>query len=111
MNTNEEIEKMINNLLTNPPLKLINEKVIKVIDLNKGYPDYPLMPPTNGILILTDKNTRVLSRPSGTEPKVKFYLENYTEANANNIGIKRKKQMSKLEKVSKEIYDFAMRKN
>ncbi len=33
------------------------------------------LPPTSGILIRYEDRTRLIVRPSGTEPKVKFYLE------------------------------------
>ena len=33
------------------------------------------LPPTEGLRLLTADGTRVIVRPSGTEPKVKCYLE------------------------------------
>ncbi|MBT8239866.1 MAG: phospho-sugar mutase, partial [Acidimicrobiia bacterium] len=33
------------------------------------------LPPTEGVLIRYDDQSRLIVRPSGTEPKVKFYLE------------------------------------
>jgi phosphomannomutase len=33
------------------------------------------LPPTDGLLLLAEDGTRVIVRPSGTEPKVKCYME------------------------------------
>jgi phosphomannomutase len=33
------------------------------------------LPPTDGVRLLTADDSRVIVRPSGTEPKVKCYLE------------------------------------
>lgn len=33
------------------------------------------LPPTDGIVLLAQDETRVIVRPSGTEPKLKCYLE------------------------------------
>ena len=33
------------------------------------------LPPTNGVRFFLDKRIRVIIRPSGTEPKIKCYLE------------------------------------
>jgi phosphomannomutase len=41
-------------------------------DLATGSAD---LPPTDGLLYLTRDGSRVIIRPSGTEPKLKCYLE------------------------------------
>ncbi|WP_407318576.1 phospho-sugar mutase [Isoptericola halotolerans] len=55
-----------------PPASLGGSPVATVADLSDGYHG---LPPTDGMLLLADDDTRVIVRPSGTEPKVKCYLE------------------------------------
>ena len=68
-------------LRANPPAQLAGSKVTQVTDMNDGLDMVDAkgesyhIPPTDGILILTEANDRVIARPSGTEPKLKCYLE------------------------------------
>ncbi|WP_116113582.1 phospho-sugar mutase [Austwickia chelonae] len=55
-----------------PPAELAGSPVVRVADLAEGYDG---LPPTDGLLFLTEANDRVIVRPSGTEPKLKCYLE------------------------------------
>lgn len=59
-------------LRENPPATLAGSPVAEVHDLSAGYQG---LPPTDGILLLSETNSRVIVRPSGTEPKLKCYLE------------------------------------
>jgi len=54
------------------PTELAGSEVVSVIDLNEGYGGFP---PTDGLMLFTAANDRVIIRPSGTEPKLKCYLE------------------------------------
>ena len=55
-----------------PPTQLDTSPVVEVVDLSAGVDG---LPPTDGLRLLTEDGTRVVVRPSGTEPKVKCYLE------------------------------------
>lgn len=66
------IPKTMAKLRANPPKELAGSKVVELADLSDGYQG---LPPTDGILIRTQNDNRVIVRPSGTEPKVKCYLE------------------------------------
>ena len=57
-------------LRTQPPATLIGQPV-QVIDLADGTDE---LPPTDGVL-LAGEHVTVVVRPSGTEPKLKCYLE------------------------------------
>ena len=59
-------------LRANPPTQLGGSPVTEVIDMTLGYGD---LAPTNGIVVLTQTGDRAIVRPSGTEPKLKCYLE------------------------------------
>ncbi|MFE7630147.1 phospho-sugar mutase [Kocuria sp. NPDC057446] len=55
-----------------PPATLGGSDVVEVADLAAGGTG---LPPTDGLRLLTADGTRVIVRPSGTEPKLKCYLE------------------------------------
>ena len=59
-------------LRAQPPSELAGSPVVEVSDLSEGYQG---LPPTDGVLVLTRDGDRVIARPSGTEPKLKCYLE------------------------------------
>ncbi|RKQ33637.1 phospho-sugar mutase [Kocuria tytonis] len=59
-------------LRENPPAELAGSPVVEFVDLAEGGPE---MLPTEGILMRTEADDRVIVRPSGTEPKLKCYLE------------------------------------
>lgn len=68
----EEIyEKMIN-LRKTPPKKIAGEKVSKVIDYLESQKTG--LPKSNVLQFITNKGTKVTVRPSGTEPKIKYYF-------------------------------------
>lgn len=63
-------------LRAQPPAALGGSAVIEVVDLAAGTDaERDGLPPTDGLRLLTADGTRVVVRPSGTEPKVKAYLE------------------------------------
>jgi phosphomannomutase len=66
------LDAMMNRLRVNPPESFGSSTVETFVDLAAGSGD---LPPTDGLLYLTRDQTRVIIRPSGTEPKLKCYLE------------------------------------
>lgn len=66
------IEEAMTRLRQNPPTTLAGSPITEVHDLSTGYES---LPATDGILLLSEANSRVIVRPSGTEPKLKCYLE------------------------------------
>ncbi len=80
----EEIEAMMKNFRENPIKEIAGSKVIlikdfvtlKATDLNLNETYTLEMPTTSNVLqYFTQDNTKVSIRPSGTEPKIKFYIE------------------------------------
>ncbi len=67
-----EIAAAMARLRANPPAELGGLAVERVDDLSTGSPD---LPPTEGLRYLLADGARVVVRPSGTEPKLKCYLE------------------------------------
>ncbi len=68
----DRIGETMTHLRAAPPRTLAGAGVSEVVDLSAGLDG---LPPTDGVRILTADGTRVIVRPSGTEPKVKCYLE------------------------------------
>ncbi|WP_413450828.1 phospho-sugar mutase [Georgenia phoenicis] len=54
------------------PQTLAGSPVVRTIDLSAGEDG---LPPTDGLVYLTARGDRAIVRPSGTEPKLKCYLE------------------------------------
>ncbi len=80
----DEIVAMMKNFRANPPKSLGGGKIILVkdyADLNKtdmqtGTVEKMDMPVTSNVLqYFTEDGTKISIRPSGTEPKIKFYIE------------------------------------
>ncbi|MBR4381118.1 MAG: phospho-sugar mutase [Bacteroidaceae bacterium] len=79
----EEIQQMMKNLRENSPKELAGSKVKLVKDYKtlkqtdgEGNVSDMDMPDTSNVLqFYTEDNTKVSVRPSGTEPKIKFYME------------------------------------
>lgn len=66
------IAAAMDRLRTVPPTALGGLAVERVEDLSEGSPE---LPPTDGLRYTLAHGARVIVRPSGTEPKVKCYLE------------------------------------
>ena len=67
-----EIPVLMAKLLAAPPASLAGSNVVATDDLNLGFQG---LLPTNGLHLATATGARVIIRPSGTEPKLKAYLE------------------------------------
>ncbi len=91
-------------LRTSPPRTLAGAGVAEVLDLADGVDG---LPPTDGIVLLGADDTRVVVRPSGTEPKVKCYLEVVEpvapDASAIDIGKLRVAAHKKLDRIKADL--------
>jgi len=67
-----QIPALMERLLASPPALLAGSPVIATDDMNEGFAG---LLPTNGLHLAAESGARVIIRPSGTEPKVKAYLE------------------------------------
>ena len=72
----ETMKNMMAGLRSNPPATLGGEKVIKVRDLMND----PDLPKSNVLQFYLESGTIVSARPSGTEPKIKFYINSMIPA-------------------------------
>lgn len=80
----EEIQAMMKNFRANPPKQLAGSPVVIVkdyadlnmTDLRTGKVEKMDFPTTSNVLqYFTEDGSKVSVRPSGTEPKIKFYME------------------------------------
>ena len=80
----EEIIQMMKNFRTNPPKEIAGSKVsvikdyetLKMVNITTGEVSDLDFPCTSNVLqYFTEDGTKISVRPSGTEPKIKFYIE------------------------------------
>lgn len=77
-----EIKQMMIDLREHPIKELAGEKVVRIEDyatgtardLESGKEEKMDIPASNVLIYYTDKGTKMAARPSGTEPKIKFYF-------------------------------------
>ena len=82
----EEIKQMLKDFKENPVEKVQGSKVIWIEDYNTSIAKNVVtgeeksidLPKSNVLIYETEDGTRVAARPSGTEPKVKFYISTNT---------------------------------
>ena len=78
----EEIQQMMKDYRENPPKEIDGERVVCIkdyklhesTDLVSGKKERIDLPGSNVLQFFTDKGNKVTVRPSGTEPKIKFYF-------------------------------------
>jgi len=88
----EEIQQMMKDFRSNPPETINQSKVTEVIDYlsdaslqrvnakNKGIK----IPKSDVLQLITEDGSKISIRPSGTEPKIKFYFG--VKEKLNDIG-------------------------
>jgi phosphomannomutase len=74
---------VLDKLRTNPPSEIAGYKVTQIDDLSKPKNE---LPPTDGLRIWLG-DIRIIVRPSGTEPKMKCYIEVISESEAEAVAI------------------------
>lgn len=66
------ITQLMANYRNNAPTEIHGERVVEIRDFNNG--SQPNFPKSNVLQFITEKGSRITVRPSGTEPKIKFYV-------------------------------------
>jgi phosphoglucomutase len=82
MNGQQEIAQMMEQFRNNPPKVLAGSKVIGLLDYQKqsktdlqtGQNSGISLPKSNVLQFITEDGSKISARPSGTEPKIKFYF-------------------------------------
>lgn len=112
MNGAAEINKMMAEHRANPPRVIGNIKVEKfydyeaqkLTDVKTEATEKLNLPKSNVLQFLLEDGSKISARPSGTEPKIKFYLS--VNTNLNNIEDFKKVEKeldAKLSKLSREM--------
>lgn len=108
----DEIQQMMVNFRNNPPKDLGGSKIIlckdfktlEACDVNGKVTKLDMPEPSNVLQWFCDDNTKVSVRPSGTEPKIKFYIEvKDTLTDASQYEALSKKAMQKVEAIEKSL--------
>ena len=88
----KKISEKINSLRDNPPNRLADDPIIKIYDYRESLLNDKLnncssilnFPKSNLLIFESSNGTRVAVRPSGTEPKIKFYFSVNANLDAKN---------------------------
>lgn len=86
-NGQQEIAEMMESFRQNPPKQLGGSKVKELLDyeksvktnLDSGKTENITLPKSNVLQFITEDGSKISARPSGTEPKIKFYFSVKTE--------------------------------
>ena len=101
----EQIQNLMNQFRTNPPLEMNGSAVEKIYDVKNASIHYPKTQKTE-VLDLDKSNvmqfyladgSKISARPSGTEPKIKYYFS--VNTSLSNTGDYRKIEKVLLEKL------------
>lgn len=81
-NGQQEIADMMEGFRADPPKELAGSKVVQLLDYEKGIKTHLAtgdtktitLPKSNVLQFITSDGSKISARPSGTEPKIKFYF-------------------------------------
>ena len=108
----DEIQQMMVNFRNNPPKDLGGSKIVlckdfktlEACDVNGKVTKLDMPEPSNVLQWFCDDDTKVSVRPSGTEPKIKFYIEvKDILTDASQYEALSKKAMQKVEAIEKSL--------
>lgn len=85
----QQIKDMMERFRKNPPLQIAGQKIVRVLDYKTGIEKHLLqgtekkitLPKSDVLQFITWENAKISVRPSGTEPKIKFYISVNTKLN------------------------------
>jgi phosphoglucomutase len=112
MNGQQQIAEMMERFRNNPPQSLGGSKVVELLDYQKsekrkletGVTEAIKLPKSNVLQFVLEDGSKISARPSGTEPKIKFYFSVRTELPSAAQYEKVKGQlMQKIETIIKEM--------
>lgn len=111
----EEIAAMMKSYRDNPPVSINGSRVVRLMDyqlqinknLQTGEAEKINLPISNVLQFILEDGSKISARPSGTEPKIKFYFSVHTALN-NKEEFPMKYQMLK-EKIEEIITDMKLK--
>ncbi len=96
----DERERLMEQMESNPPANLDGHELSSFENLRDGVN----FPPSTGVVLFYG-STRVIVRPSGTEPKLKAYVEVVEPAGAD-LAAAQERAETRLREIQKEIHDL-----
>ncbi len=108
----QEIKQMLIDLRENPWEEIDGEKVVLVEDYKtsvaKNIQDHTQetidIPKSNVLIYYTENGTKIAARPSGTEPKIKFYISVNTDLDSvENYASEDQKLSDKIARIKEEL--------
>lgn len=94
------IPRIMKTLRLNPPSAIGGIPVTQFTDLELGSTE---LPPTDGLLFALAGGARVIVRPSGTEPKVKCYLQSVEQVQAGDLSGARDRAQAVLSALATDV--------
>lgn len=107
-----EIAQMMEDFRYKTPESIAGERIVKVLDyqsseskeVESGAITAIDLPKSNVVQFVTDKGTKITARPSGTEPKIKFYISvNDKLASAEAFKGKKAELEARLASITQEL--------
>jgi len=96
----ERIGAIMSALRSDPPASIAGIPVVEVVDLIDGTSD---LPATDALIFHLESGARVVVRPSGTEPKIKCYLQSVVVDEAGDLPAARASAEAELEAIGAEV--------
>ncbi|MDO4499782.1 MAG: phospho-sugar mutase [Erysipelotrichaceae bacterium] len=90
-------KRMMTAVRNNPPMEIAGYKVTQLIDYINGYEDIEA---SNVLKFVLDNNSWFAIRPSGTEPKIKFYFYTCQNSREEALAVNKKIKEAILEIVN-----------
>lgn len=98
----EEIAKMMNDFRNTPPQTIEGVQVTQIIDYLK--PEITGLPKSNVLQYFLSDGSKVSVRPSGTEPKIKFYFSICSQMeNVDLIEQRQDEALQKIDRIKQEL--------
>lgn len=108
MNGSKEIADMMQEYRDNPPKEIAGSPVVELCDYEKqekknlktGSIEKINLPKSNVLQFFTEDGSKISARPSGTEPKIKFYFSvNMTLEKSSDFEVADKKLQDKIQEI------------
>ena len=97
-----EIADILEDLRYNTPKTIVGEEVVEFIDYLDAQKTG--LPKSNVLQLITNKGTKLTARPSGTEPKIKFYFSVNEKLNSKtDYTLVKSKLAEKIKAIQKEL--------
>ena len=106
----EAIQKMMADYRSNPPKQIIGSNIITIKDyqtslnqdVKQGKTEEIHLPKSNVLQFFLEDGTKISVRPSGTEPKIKFYIS-VKDIYSGDVDVDIKKAQDKIKAIKEDM--------